>query len=773
MAALAIGLTVILATPATAQTRREKFDINAGDLRSALERYAAITGQAIDLRGLDIAGMRTKGASGPLLPDEALRRLLSGTHLRPCRGSGASIVVVPRDAPCVQGAADNRPDDIIVTGTSISHLAATNSTGTRMDADPLTLPMAISTVSEELLQKQQSLTLADAVTNVAGVVPTYDGYFNLRGFGLGTMRNGNASADQRADDLPNIAISRLEVVKGPEAIIAGVTAGYGGVVNIITKTPPSKPTAEVTGTVGTRGYYDLGADLGGPLNKDGSVAVRLVASTQDSAHNAVGYDGASTDYVSPSVTFRNNRWGTVITGQFEYQRFRRPPQMIVYTNKDRLAGDLPLAKTGPDSDGVRVEKKTTSITLDQKIVGDWTLSVKYQHEDRRQNTVLANSFISGAFGFPFPNVMSFGTKGASEVTLDTVKVEIRGKVVTGPIKHNLLFAYDHMKAGILQGGQLTSISTTNTETGKTTDLTPIYGPIFGIPTPWSSGGANPLQTGKLVLDQMEWGDLYVLAGWRGMSYDSRNINLPLPKFKKSLPSLGILYRITPELSVYASAAKAFTPNLGLYNISGNPVAPEDAQQFEGGVKALLFDKRIAATLSVYRIKQKNVAIADPVNRQPVCGGTACYVTVPGVRSTGVEMELSGDILPRLELRANYSYDDKKAPASGFTGLAYAHHTGSLWATYHFGKEEGLGPWAGLGLQARSKRISTDAIYTASNPGNVRLDLSAGYDSEKWSFVAGVKNALNGRIYTIDSGSFGTGVVTQLREAYATLRYKFR
>ncbi|MGH7019595.1 MAG: TonB-dependent siderophore receptor, partial [Brevundimonas sp.] len=251
-------------------------------------------------------------------------------------------------------------DDVIVTGTAVSHLADRSRTGTRMDTDPLSLPLSVSTVSEELIQRQQALTLADAASNVVGVASGNEGAFTMRGFSANIMRNGNLGADGRSNNLPIVAVSRLEVVKGPEAIIAGMTAGYGGVVNVITKTPPNVLTAEATSTLGSRGYYDVGMDVGGPLNREKTFLARLVASTQDQDENAAGYDGSSMDYLAPSATFRIPKWGTEFTAQYEYQDIRNAPALAVVTYGDRLTSDLPLLRYGAADEGQNIKSRTTT-----------------------------------------------------------------------------------------------------------------------------------------------------------------------------------------------------------------------------------------------------------------------------------------------------------------------------------------------------------------------------------------------------------------------------
>ncbi|MGH7019271.1 MAG: TonB-dependent siderophore receptor, partial [Brevundimonas sp.] len=407
----AVGLSGLVLMAATAaQAQQQNFNIPPGDLRAALTAYETATGQTLRLEADNLAGRTTAGARGALSPQQALARLLNGTRLRSCPGEGGyAIVEAAQSCASTSQSADGTTTqvaDVIVTGTAVSHLADRSRTGTRMDADPMTLPLSVSTVSEGLLIRQQALTLADAVANVAGVTASEDGSFSMRGFSAGVMRNGNLSADGTMGDVPLVAVSRVEVVKGPEAIIAGVASRYGGVVNVITKTPQAARVADFTSTLGSRGYYDVGMDVGGAVNEDKTVLVRLVASTQNTDRTLSGYDGPSSDYIAPSLTWRMPSWGTEITAQYEYQDSRKAPDLVVFAFGEPLNDDLPVARLGPKDDGSRTESRVATLSLEQKINEDWSIALRYSHDERDRVTNTGLNFVGTDFGLPFPSIFT-------------------------------------------------------------------------------------------------------------------------------------------------------------------------------------------------------------------------------------------------------------------------------------------------------------------------------------------------------------------------------
>lgn len=65
----------------TSSAGAAEFDIPAGDLKVALDVYAAQTGVALIVSDDAVRGARTKGAKGDLTALAALSRLLEGTGL--------------------------------------------------------------------------------------------------------------------------------------------------------------------------------------------------------------------------------------------------------------------------------------------------------------------------------------------------------------------------------------------------------------------------------------------------------------------------------------------------------------------------------------------------------------------------------------------------------------------------------------------------------------------------------------------------------------------
>jgi len=161
-----------------------------------------------------------------------------------------------------------------------------------------------------------------------------------------------------------------------------------------------------------------------------------------------------------------------------------------------------------------------------------------------------------------------------------------------------------------------------------------------------------------------------------------------------------------------AAQQALGTNGTLVTFDPCQVAPESARNYEAGVKAALFGKRLELTAAVFRNERTNfrVALNDPaipVNPQVLDGRS---------RVDGVALGASGSITPAWTIFANYTYLDGQVlqavsdrclanpstacgnsaanpdPQRGSFLLQTPKHSGSLFTTYKlpFGLEVGYG-----------------------------------------------------------------------------------
>jgi len=754
---LAAAVATLLALSAQAQDL--KFDIPASDLKSALDAYIKQTGQQIVYKSDDLKGKSSPGARGAMTSEQALEALLAGTGLQVRRDASGAVVVFPAEA--VAGGAstktagnDQKLEEVIVTATAVSQIYVTSRSGTRLDTDPMKLPMSISTVQGDLLQQQQARTLTDVLNNVAGVDVAANNSITMRGFDASLARNGTidtGSFSYLVNQRPSVSVDRIEVVKGPEQIMQGSQGGIGGLVNLITKRPEAEPLAYLGAAAGSDGYWRLDADVNDTLvgNESNHLMGRLVGSSSGAGETSVGYDGATNEFASAGLRWENTGWGTDFGVVYEYNASSLPDAPLVVTMGNSFHSGMKEWAFGADNAYYSTRENTIDVNFSQRLWQDWTLGVNYIWGEtfRRFRSTDPRGFLE-------PATVVASTAAGKGWTMDgdsdAFKIDVRGRVATGPVEHKLLLAYDYdtsndtRNAGIVRQG----LYYTDLDTGDKT--------FVSDPRSAAAAYLSFDESGVLLVDQVNWEAWSGLFGVRWISFDSSVRSGAGGSPSKgtgddTLPQYGLTYRITPDVSLYASGGQGFNSNAGLLNAEGNSIPNETSTQYEGGVKALLLNQQVAVTLALYRIEQKNVAEAVDVSPD----GDLVYITIPGVTSKGIEFEVSGQPIRGLQMRANYTYTEQEYENGEPPFTGYVPNSLNLWAQYWLSRNPGQGWWGGLGVTAKD---SAESVFFAPNvPGYTTFDLQAGYSTEHWNAIAGFRNVADVQTYypTLQLSQFGT------------------
>lgn len=234
---IAVASLSLALSPGAAFAQPRVIDIPAEDLKSALNAYISQSGVELVYKADDVAGLKSQPVRGSYTPEEALARLLEGTNLAAQRGPSGAFVVVRlagMDVPPM-------PETVIVTGSRVIQDAAES-------------PTPLGVISTVRLRATTPSNLSDALNKLpifqgsatrrnAGSASANGGgeFLNLRAFGqqrtlvlLDNMRvpasNANGSVD--VSTLPQMLISRVEVVTGGASAVYGSDA-ITGVVNFV------------------------------------------------------------------------------------------------------------------------------------------------------------------------------------------------------------------------------------------------------------------------------------------------------------------------------------------------------------------------------------------------------------------------------------------------------------------------------------------------------------------------------------------------------------
>jgi iron complex outermembrane receptor protein len=203
------------------------------------------------------------------------------------------------------------------------------------------------------------------------------------------------------------------------------------------------------------------------------------------------------------------------------------------------------------------------------------------------------------------------------------------------------------------------------------------------------------------------------------------------------PRLGIVYQPIDAISLYASYSRSFNPSTES-TFTGNILEPERAEGWEAGVKADL-NPNLSATLAYFDITKQNVATTDPNN--PLFS-----ITAGEQQSRGVEVDLTGQILPGWNVIASYAYTDAKITQDNtfpvgnrLSGSPF--HSMSLWTTYEIQKGDLRGLGVGAGFNYVSDRFGD--LDNSFELGSYFLTNAAlFYRRDNWRAAVNFKNIFN-------------------------------
>lgn len=143
-------------------------------------------------------------------------------------------------------------------------------------------------------------------------------------------------------------------------------------------------------------------------------------------------------------------------------------------------------------------------------------------------------------------------------------------------------------------------------------------------------------------------------------------------------SAGVVWHLNAARSatLYANVNSSFVP-VFLRQPDGTPLDPEQGNQKELGLRFSLARDRVQGLVSVYEIRQQNLAVDDP-NRDG-----DWYTQIDGVRSRGVEFSLNARFTEAWSLMGGYAYNDARDTRTNARSMYAPHHMATAFNKYAF------------------------------------------------------------------------------------------
>jgi catecholate siderophore receptor len=674
---------------------------------------------------------------------------------------------------------------IIVTGSRDDYTIEATSSATRTPTPLNDIPQSISVITEAQIDDQALRSIADVLRYVPGAT-----------FGQGeghrdqiTLRGNNTTADFFVDGLRDDVqyyrglynVERIEVLKGPNAMIFG-RGGGGGVVNRVTKRPVGNSFTAGSASVDSEGGWLLDADINHAFTDELAARVNAVYERFDTHRDF--YEG---DRFAINPTFAVSIGGqTRIDLGYEYAQDDRVVDRGIPSLGGRpLPGFRDAFFGDPDVNDSDFRAHILKGRIEHRFTDALTLSSKllYGDYDKAYQNVFAATAVSVN-----------ATTGARTLGIEAYRdptdrqnffsqTDLVWEVATGPLAHVLLAGVEYGKQDTRNeriNGFFTGVPTTSGGRRATVSLAD---PLVVPNVEFRPGPANPgnraVETDADVLafyvqDQISIGRYFdIIAGLRYDRFELAVENLFTDQvFERTddlwSPRLGLVFKPIEPLSLYASYSRSYLPQSGdqflSLDLTTAALEPEKFDNYEIGLKWDI-KPTLNLTAALYQLDRTNT-------RANLAGGV---VALSGEqRSRGLELQLHGEITRRWRLTAGYALQDAEvrtataACTSGNCDVAQVpRHQASLWTRYDL--TPGIG--AGLGVYHQSKSFASITNAVAL-PSYTRVDAALFFTvAPQIQAQINVENLLNERYFPTahNDNNITPGAPTLVR---GTLRFSF-
>lgn len=697
----------------------------------------------------------------------------------------------------------------------------------RVRAALIDTPSSISVITREMMDDLAPNRVFDVTRYLAGVQEGRGLNFQdrqiIRGFetqaGARTVDNFLQSAD--ADNVEESIIDRIEVTKGPNAILSPAGAP-GGSINVITKSPTFTKQRSLTAQIGLFDSQKATLDMGGPLDiGDGKTfAYRLVGSYQDSRRywsKEARLQGAA---IAPMFAWRisDRSQLTVKLVAAQHEIFRdaffmlspdttaatKDPQLLPGIDPSGLNGAQPWSQIITESvDLFAVYTTSLNENLNLRVAANGR---QYQENSDQQffsapnfsnryNPMTGELTQDQTWALQNPALPHHATTNPYVATfsrwIDPTNIGNRGNIQdtdrkTGNLQVDL--------AGNYQLGGISSQTIVGAAYARQYNVSRnVDGPLPAInllapvaaypaypanfPTTNSGSGTSYANWQFYISERLGLFNnrLYLTGGIMNYSTVAKRWNADtgvasgLLDDSKSPWSLAALFKVNDRVSVYASHSTNANANIPGINLQ--PLWQE-GEQDEVGVKTEFFNRKLSVNAAYFQIAQTNVTVPNPAYQTDP---TQPQTLVSDLDNKGYEVELMGQLTPNLSAIATYSHL-KMRDALGRMVRAVADHNASLLLNYRIADGAAKGLSVNFGVNYSSKRAG-DSPTDGGNftqlgvvkktsfflKPSYQTTLGASYRlNEKLSFRLNIDNVFNDADYIAVAGGrvTGTGIYTQ-------------
>lgn len=280
-------------------------------------------------------------------------------------------------------------------------------TSRRAEESLTDVPLAITALTESFIEDAAVRNLTDIAGQTPGLsfVPIIGEFLptpQIRGVGqvdlfatepnVAIFVDGIYQGAREGLNLSQLAIERVEVVKGPQSAMYGRNS-FAGAINIISQSPRDTLGGNASLLFGEDGRLELRSTISGPIAEDVlagrlSVAVSEFDGSYENQSGGPDLGGADLTTVSGGLRFTpTDRFGLHLRGYYSDDEISPPAASIVDANcepnasglNQAFCGKLPAVETDalsshPDAYGQKRESWRWSLSGDYEFDSGWTLN---------------------------------------------------------------------------------------------------------------------------------------------------------------------------------------------------------------------------------------------------------------------------------------------------------------------------------------------------------------------------------------------------------------
>lgn len=671
------------------------------------------------------------------------------------------------------GEATTMPPLTVTDRASDSYEVSSTRSATRTETPIEQIPQSVISVTRKVIEDQDVHTLSDAlrnVSNVSAIDPrdSNNSTFRIRGFQSATVVDGIAMPGYFPNQESLVSVERIDVLKGPAGALFGSSQGagsygiLGGTIALTTRAPESEAHHEIGVRVGSHSTTGVNFDVNQPLSAE--TAVRLSGEYQDGKSETDGMFSRSTA-LFPSFSWTPNA-DTRVVLRLRYLDNRTldysglPPDGTLKTAAYQIPRQRNVTARGlPDTTN---ESNGVNLQWRQRLNDVWNFQLVAGYN---QAEVDQRGVFPFPFGGPGPFQLLAGARLWDKWEAWTFSPSLSARFDWGSAKHEVNLGIDYEKtkddAYMAFSNGFGVLDLTFTPTDLRNPVYPAWVEPVAPSTPDQQNRYDSMAF--YVQDQITIADrLHLLASLRQSQIKVTDVN---PAFgvnnktdqSKTTPRLGAVYEFTPQISAFIGYSEGIkVPTVSIFT---RPPKPEESEQTEIGLR-LKGMGGITATLVVFDLTRKNVAVADPLN-------FGKSVQVGKQRSKGADLDLVWQATPEWRWLVAMSSQDPKVVEDTVAGLQGKQLFNTPKQTtrvatrydFHAGPLNGLG--LGLGLTHNSE-LPGDQNNTFFTPAVTIWDAHASYLVGAVRLGLNVTN-LSDKKYWAPSTYFGGGqVISALR-----------